>query len=141
MALDSPPLAAKGEAERQGAGLPRAAPTEESERDRGRLLACAACRRPITTDAARIEIDGRHEHTFANPYGYAYRIGCFSTAVGLAGVGLPSAEFAWFVGHTWQIEQCAGCREHLGWLFRRQGRSFHGLILERLIEIEEPDAD
>ena len=122
-------------------GAPRTTPVREDQRERGRLLACAECRQRITTDAARIVVDGHHEHTFANPYGYAYHIGCFVTAVGLVGVGLPSAEFAWFAGRTWQIETCARCRAHLGWLFRGTGDSFHALILEGLIEIEEPETD
>jgi len=105
------------------------------DRERGRRLACAACERPITSDSARIAVAGRHEHTFANPYGFAYHIGCFSGAVGLAPVGPPSGEFAWFAGHTWQIEQCVGCGEHLGWIFRGPGAAFHGLILDRLIEV------
>jgi hypothetical protein len=130
----------KGEGERAAGGVSRASPADEGQAKRERLLACAECRRPITTEEARVEIDGSHGHTFANPYGFAYHIGCFATAAGLVAVGPPSTEFAWFAGHTWQIQECAGCRTHLGWLFWGPGRRFYGLVLERLIEIDEPAA-
>jgi hypothetical protein len=128
----------KSEAERGTGGLAVTGPEAADSEPRGRVLACAACQRPITSDAGRITVAGRHEHTFANPFGYAYHIGCFSTAGGLTRVGPASAEFAWFVGHTWQIEQCTGCGEHLGWLFRGSASAFHGLILDRLVEVEGP---
>jgi hypothetical protein len=132
----SPALALKGEGARDMGRAVSIDPSAADDRDGGRALACSVCRRPITSEAARIQVDGRHEHTFANPFGYAYTIGCFSAAVGLAGVGPTSSEFSWFAGRTWQIEQCAGCGEHLGWVFRGPGSAFHGLILDRLIEVE-----
>jgi hypothetical protein len=132
-----PPLSLRGEAERGAGRAVALGPEASNTRHGGRLLACAGCARRITSDAARIEVEGRHEHTFANPFGYAYHIGCFAAASGLACVGLPSGEFAWFSGHTWQVEQCGGCGEHLGWIFRGPASGFHGLILERLIEVVE----
>lgn len=138
---DPLPDSTKGETERAAGGVTRALPAidGEEQRRRERLLACADCRRPITTEAARLEIDGSHAHTFANPYGFAYHIGCFATAAGLVAVGPPSTEYAWFAGHTWQMQECAGCRTHLGWLFWGPGRRFYGLVLERLVEIAEPE--
>ncbi len=106
-------------------------------RERGRQLACASCRRPITSDSARIEVDGKHAHTFANPLGYVFRIGCFGIAAGVTTVGPVSSEFAWFSGYSWQIEECASCGAHLGWVFRSAARGFHGLVLDSLIEIED----
>ena len=91
----------------------------------------------ITSSAERIAVDGRHEHTFANPYGFVFRIGCFAAAVGVVAIGPVSGEFAWFAGHTWQIEQCARCGAHLGWLFRAAATGFHGLVLDSLVEIED----
>ena len=35
------------------------------------------------------------------------------------------------------FEQCAACRQHLGWLFRAGTAGFHGLILDRLLEVDE----
>lgn len=106
----------------------------EPEPTRGCRLVCAKCGQGITTEASRIAVAGRHEHTFANPHGYVYRIGCFAPAVGLTLAGPISGEFSWFVGYSWQIEQCAVCSTHLGWLFRTSDRVFHGLILDALME-------
>lgn len=91
----------------------------------------------MTTTAARIEVDGAHEHTFANPAGFQFRIGCFSRATGCGTVGEPSTYWSWFPGHSWQVEHCTACGEHLGWLFRADLQGFHGLILDRLVEVEE----
>jgi len=103
----------------------------------GRLLACAFCLRPVTTSAARIEVGGAHQHTFVNPHGFRYHIGCFATVVGCVPVGEPSAFWTWFPGHTWQIELCGNCREHLGWRFHAADSEFHGLVLDRLAEVED----
>jgi hypothetical protein len=34
------------------------------------------------------------------------------------------------------VEHCSACGEHLGWLFRGEGHVFHGLVLDRLVEVE-----
>lgn len=118
-------------------GTLRPAPRSVEEDGRGTLLACARCLREVTTSAARIALAGGHEHTFTNPAGFRYRIGCFAKAVGCVAVGAPSTYWTWFPGYSWQIEECGACREHLGWLFRSADSLFHGLILDRLVEIEE----
>jgi hypothetical protein len=102
----------------------------------GHWLACASCGQRITTDAARIAVSGRHDHTFANPHGYVFHIGCFAAAVGIERVGPTSTEFSWFAGYSWQSEQCAACHAHLGWLFRSAKRTFHGLVLDNLMGLE-----
>lgn len=109
---------------------------ESPVRDR-RVLACARCRRVITSAADRIEVNGSHEHVFANPDGESFRIGCFRNATGLLRVGPSSLEWTWFEGYNWQSEVCAGCREFLGWLYRRGDDRFHGLILGALVEIDQ----
>lgn len=101
-----------------------------------RLLACASCRRIITSAAERTEMNGSHEHTFENPAGESFRIGCFTSASGLLRVGPSSLQWTWFAGYTWQSEVCAGCRVFLGWLYRRADHRFHGLVLGSLIEID-----
>ena len=110
------------------------APRETTEDDAGRALACARCLAAITTTGARIEMSGAHEHTFSNPHGFVFRIGCFAVAPGCAPVTEPSTYFAWFPGYAWQIAVCTGCGEHLGWLFRSGDSRFHALILDRLVE-------
>lgn len=104
------------------------------------MLACAACGQPVTTSAARIEVDGSHEHRFTNPNGFQFHIGCFSSATGCALAGDPSTFFTWFPGHSWQVECCARCGAHLGWLFRSADAGFHGLILDRLVETDPPES-
>lgn len=118
-------------------GTLRPTPRPAEEEDGGTLLACAHCLREVTTSAARIAVGGGHEHTFTNPAGFRYHIGCFATVVGCVRVGEPSTYWTWFPGSSWQIEQCGTCREHLGWLFRSADSVFHGLIVDRLVEIEE----
>jgi hypothetical protein len=120
-------------------GAPGEEPVRVVEREdtgRGAALRCKACGFAITTDRARIEIGGAHQHDFMNPAGVAFRIGCFSTARGCVGVGEESTEWAWFPHHAWRIALCGGCFTHLGWSFRGASSSFHGLILDKLIEDE-----
>ena len=130
------------EAEKEG-GAKRTAiatrPRRQSERadGAGRALVCVRCQRTITTAGDRIEVDGLHEHTQINPHGFIWTFGCFAQAPGCVAVGTPSREFAWFAGHSWQIEDCGGCRLHLGWLFAASERRFHGLIVDRVVEQEE----
>jgi len=100
----------------------------------GPVLSCAFCLRPITTADARLDVGGSHEHTFVNPLGFAFRIGCFARAAGLILVGEPTRKWTWFPPCRWQIELCLGCREQLGWLFSSREKAFHGLILDRLVE-------
>jgi hypothetical protein len=97
-----------------------------------RVLRCAVCAHTITTERARIEVSGAHVHTFVNPAGQEFTIGCFGEAPGCVGVGEVSAFWSWFSGHSWQAAACGRCGAHLGWLFRSAHRSFAGLILAAL---------
>jgi hypothetical protein len=112
-------------------------PESESREDRGSRLACSVCLQPITATAARIVVDGDHDHTFTNPEGVRFHIGCFSDATNCAVVGPTSTYWTWFPPYSWQVEVCATCRQHLGWLFRQARDRFHGLILDRLVELDE----
>ena len=98
----------------------------------GEALRCAACDHPITERAYRSEMAGAHEHTFVNPGGFDYRIGCFAAAPGCAYQGATESAFSWFPGWSWQIAVCARCRTHLGWIYRLAHQQFHGLILAAL---------
>jgi hypothetical protein len=95
---------------------------------------CAACAAPITAASERIQVQGSHRHTFANPCGLVYCIGCFATAPGCIGCGRESTEFPWFAGYGWTVEVCARCRTHLGWSFRSADHRFYGLVDDRLVE-------
>lgn len=101
---------------------------------RRKLLLCLQCQGPITWADARIDVKGSHLHSFFNPHGIIFHIGCFSEAPGCAPASLPSSEFTWFPGYSWQVAHCGNCHEHLGWAFQGEHGSFHGLILNRLVE-------
>lgn len=101
--------------------------------DRGRALCCAACGAVITWEGARTEVGGAHRHTFVNPHGLVFEIGCFRHAPGCAGVGPAEAFFSWFPGYAWRVAVCRACQAHLGWSYGERP-DFHGLVLDRLRE-------
>ncbi len=103
------------------------------EKKSGKPLYCSVCRQKITTESQRIAMGGKMEHTFFNPHGVVFRIGCFNAAQGCGTVGAPAADFSWFPGYRWQIIYCTNCKNHLGWLFSRNTNNrFFGLILSQL---------
>lgn len=94
---------------------------------------CKACNQIITSPRERIEVNGSHAHTFVNPSGILFEIGCFRIAVGCAYVGYPTREWSWFTGYSWRVVVCGLCLTHLGWLYTGETfDSFYGLILNRL---------
>jgi hypothetical protein len=98
-------------------------------------ILCRACLHPITRVSERIAVQGSHRHTFANPHGLVFEIGCFRQASGCAAAGAATDEFTWFAGYSWRVCVCSACLVHLGWRFSsRSGDVFHGLIVDRLIE-------
>jgi hypothetical protein len=102
-----------------------------------RYIVCRECGHAITRPSERILVQGSHHHTFANPHGIVFDIGCFKTTIGCGHAGSASDEFTWFPGYSWRVCFCAACLNHLGWLFlARSGDTFHGLILDRLIQPE-----
>lgn len=106
---------------------------DESDNEQSRALVCRICSIPITTEKQRIEKEGKHLHTFFNPAGVVYEIGCFRNAPGCQTYGPPSSEFAWFSGYSWQVVCCRSCQEHLGWIFNADDE-FFGLIIKKLKE-------
>lgn len=106
---------------------------EEEER----AILCAQCGHEVTSERHKIAVDGGFEHSFANPAGVVYHIGCFGEAPGCGPTGRESGEFTWFEGYTWQVAVCRGCMTHLGWKYQSERDSFFGLILPRLQESGE----
>lgn len=97
-------------------------------------LRCKACKHKITTHTETINVSGAHQHTFANPNGIVFEIGCFKIAPGCRHTGPFTPEFSWFPGYSWQISVCGSCLTHLGWRFvSAENDFFYGLILDRLI--------
>jgi len=97
-----------------------------------RYLYCVHCRHRITHEDERIAVQGGSEHTFTNPHGLVFRIGCFQNAAGCTPIGMPTPEHTWFAGYTWRIALCEHCQTHLGWWFDRPTDRFCGLIVDRL---------
>ena len=124
-------------------GVPGIIPGEEAAEDgtrTERYILCRQCRHMITGPDEGTWISGSHRHTFANPVGVVYEIGCFNTAPGCRAVGAASGEFTWFPGYLWRVAICAKCLTHLGWRFLSSaGHGFYGLILDRLLEPEKQD--
>ena len=103
------------------------------DREPGEELYCFACGLAITRRRERLEVGGSHSHTFTNPAGYVFRVGCFRRAPGCAQAGEFTQEYSWFSGYAWRYALCAGCRVHLGWVFGGPEPGFFGLILDRLV--------
>ncbi len=108
--------------------------TEEDVLDPEAYVRCRQCLNIITYPDERMAVHGSHQHTFANPHGIVFEIGCFKTVKGCGYVGPSSDEFSWFPGYRWRIAACLRCLMHLGWLFDSpDSDSFHGLILDRIL--------
>jgi hypothetical protein len=114
-----------------GEDLPQAVPLAE-ERAADPYIRCRECLHGIARPEDRIEVGDAHSHTFANPAGIVFTIGCFTRAGGCLAAGPSSGEFTWFAGHRWRIGLCRRCACHLGWHFSRGDGGFWGLILDRL---------
>ncbi len=101
-------------------------------------ILCRQCLQVITSPAERIKIQGTHQHTFANLHGIVFEIGCFRSAIGCIQTGSTTDEWTWFKGFNWKVALCGVCLVHMGWLYpSRDGFSFYGLILDRIIESKE----
>lgn len=116
-----------------GSSRPTVADKVEEEAGNDQQIMCAHCRQPVTTKESRLEVSGAHEHTFFNPAGIVFEIGCYSKAFGCLASGAPSTEFSWFKGFKWRFALCSGCFSHLGWRFESAGSNFYGLIFKKLI--------
>ncbi len=119
------PQSAKQHRESADTGL-----AEKAKQDR--RLFYTACHHPVTHQDERIIVHGDYEHTFTNPQGVVYHIGCFREAAGCAPIGEATTAYTWFKGYAWRIALCASCRAHLGWFFQSADGYFHGLITSRL---------
>jgi len=136
----SPGCFFKTPGQRTGGGAPkdfqRETPEEDVSDDEP-FIRCKNCLQNITRPTDRITRDGAHRHTFANPSGIVYEIGCFLTVTGCGYAGSATSEFSWFAGYRWRIVFCGMCLTHLGWSFESSGQDrFHGLILNHLVEPE-----
>jgi hypothetical protein len=113
------------------------APHDQPEELTAGAIVCRHCCHIITFSTEHRIINGAHLHTFANPEGILFEIGCYHDAQGCGYIGPASSEFTWFSGYVWRIAVCGYCHVHLGWRFSGvDGHFFHGLITSRLISKE-----
>lgn len=110
------------------------ASSQEGLQDGGSGLLCRQCGGLVTSEHERITVGGRHQHTFANPHGIVFTIGCFRSAPGCGCRGPLTTEWSWFKGFSWRLAHCRDCLSHLGWQYvSRAGERFWGLILDALV--------
>ena len=105
-------------------------------------MRCAAAAGALAPDAARIAINGTHEHEFMNPSGIRFRVGCFATAPGCMPEGERSTVWTWFPGHAWQIELCRACGGAPRVVVPRRARrsAFYGLVRDRSCDATNAEA-
>jgi hypothetical protein len=107
---------------------------ETDEREQEAIL-CRNCLLVVTDTSERLTVEGHHHHTFANPQGIVFDIGCFRRGVGCRYSGDLTSEMSWFRGFCWRFAFCGKCLSQLGWQFlpNTEGEGFWGLILNRLV--------
>lgn len=110
--------------------------TKSSTKRKKGDLYCNSCKIKITSNRFKIKINDFYEHTFPNPNGIVFHIGCFREAQSILRLGNPSTEWSWFPGFSWEVVACANCASHLGWYYESSAKSFFfGFILGRLSEL------
>ncbi|MFW2368920.1 MAG: cereblon family protein [Desulforhopalus sp.] len=97
------------------------------------VIFCKACGLTVTSRDQKIGVQGSHRHTFFNPAGIVFELGCFAQAPGCSLAGEPTSEFTWFAGYVWSFALCRKCKAHLGWFFEKDSTTFYGLILAKLV--------
>ena len=106
---------------------------EKEKSDRAdEALVCTSCLNTITLRDHAVPVNGSHTHTFFNPQGIVFELGCFREASGCLAMGDATAEFTWFAGSLWRFALCRKCGIHLGWHYEMRETEFYGLILARL---------
>jgi len=106
---------------------------DHPEQQEKRSILCRFCSSAVTSQAAAINKNGRHDHVFFNPAGIAFEVSCFREAPGCVIQGKATTTFSWFSGYAWQYALCANCLTHLGWRFTSKKDTFFALISTRLL--------
>ncbi len=107
---------------------------KEDVKEKGSPILCGFCRAKITTVGQMIEVNGSYRHTFTNPHGKVFEIGCFSSAPGCISHGPATHDCTWFAGCSWRFSLCANCFAHIGWKYQSSlSGSFYGLVLVHLL--------
>ena len=121
--------------EGQSEAITPAVQQENEEKSRSdEALFCRSCLNQITRRDQVIRINGSHAHTFFNPEGIVFELGCFREAPGCLSMGEATSDFTWFAGSVWRFALCRNCGIHLGWFYEMKESAFYGLIFSRLRE-------
>lgn len=123
----------RGKADQAGGRRPKLKDSKKTDDPGKEAIRCRNCGGIVTSFDAKTSVDGGHTHTFFNPAGIVFELGCFSSAPGCSPLGEATSEFTWFAGCTWRFSVCRGCGAHLGWLYEGRGKNFFGLILANLL--------
>lgn len=108
-------------------------PETETRNQEVPVILCRNCDGVVTFPEFQVERDQGFVHTFANPLGHVFEIGCFSEAEGCVKASGLSEEFSWFKGYGWAVGICRQCQIQLGWIYYSKEDRFFGLILDQLI--------
>lgn len=106
-------------------------------------LRCRYCMTEVAS--ARDVLSMSNEGTggaFVNSHGYVHDMITLHRATNTACEGEPETEHSWFPGYAWTIAYCAGCANHLGWMFTAAQPnlvpgSFWGLRRPAITELDE----
>ena len=115
-------------------GSPVVQRDDEEKVESDEALFCKSCLNLITRKDQAVRINGSHTHTFFNPQGVVFELGCFREAPGCRSMGEATSEFTWFAGSVWRFALCRRCGVHLGWFYEMRESGFYGLILAHLRE-------
>ena len=104
---------------------------KESNLPKEGYVFCLACSHVLAHPQDRLKVAGSHEHIFSNPHGFMHHFACYQEALGCAIEGPSVAADSWFPGYLWRLAMCAGCGQHIGWLFERNDH-FYGILLDKV---------
>ena len=104
---------------------------KESNLPKEGYVFCLACSHVLAHTQDRLKVAGSHEHIFSNPHGFMHHFSCYQEALGCAIEGPAVAADSWFPGYLWRLATCAGCGQHIGWLFEG-GDHFYGILVDKV---------
>ncbi|BHF72535.1 hypothetical protein SprV_0401560200 [Sparganum proliferum] len=108
-------------------------------------MACVSCKRNMSSqkDVICLAQEGSLQ-TYVNPHGIVFDMLTLSRVIqgSVELVGESSTEYSWFPGYAWTIAHCAGCYNHVGWLFTAvsedlRPRMFWGIKRDALVPSSE----
>uniref|UniRef100_A0A0X3P211 Protein cereblon n=3 Tax=Schistocephalus solidus TaxID=70667 RepID=A0A0X3P211_SCHSO len=108
-------------------------------------IVCVSCRRNMSSqrDVICLAQEGSLT-TYVNPHGIVFDMLTLSRVIqgSIELVGDSSTDYSWFPGYAWTIAQCAGCYNHVGWLFTATSedlrpRMFWGIKRDAIVPSSE----